>query len=58
MELLEKFIEKLEELNKRSFELSKTYPDKTKRHKFRDYCGAYTHAIVEAKELLKQHAKA
>lgn len=55
MELLEKFIKRLEQMNENAFECSKTWPDKRERPRFRNYMGALTLAIVEGKEILKQH---
>jgi len=51
-EKLKKAIKRIEEMNKRSFELSKNYPDKTKRKMFLHYCSAYTSAIMELEDML------
>lgn len=57
MELLEKFIELLQEENRKCYEISKSCSVKAERPRFRNYMGAYTTAIVMAKKLLKDSKK-
>lgn len=51
MTAIEEMIQFLTEKKDSALELSKTYVDKSKRQKFRDFAAAYVDALVFAQEL-------
>jgi hypothetical protein len=51
MENIDKMIQFLIEKKDSALELSKTYVDKSKRQKFRDFAAAYVDALMFAEEL-------
>jgi len=51
MDKIKIILKELEEKKDKSIELSKTYIDKSKRAKFRDYAAAYVDAILLIEEI-------